>query len=149
MAFAPPARSCHVTKWPEFQGYGFTLHHNKALGLQEIGEWKEAQLKLNPILSFCRKSWWKLTGCCRWFKGSGHHHRDQRHQCDEREPQADCGEDKVQRGIHQVPRSGWTVQGRKYFWPFRLHALDSIIVGAGAWADSIFNFKISSTYYWP
>ena len=38
MAFAPPARSCHVTKWPEFQGYGFTLHHNKALGLQEIGE---------------------------------------------------------------------------------------------------------------
>lgn len=38
MAFAPPARSCHVTKWPEFQGYGFTLHHNKALGLQEIGK---------------------------------------------------------------------------------------------------------------
>jgi len=38
MAFAPPARSCHVTKWPEFQGYGFTLHHNKSLGLQEIGK---------------------------------------------------------------------------------------------------------------
>ena len=38
MAFAPPARSCHVTKWPEFQGYGFTLHHNKSLGLQAIGE---------------------------------------------------------------------------------------------------------------
>ena len=37
MEFAPPARSCHVTKWPEFQGYGFTLHHNKKLDVQEIG----------------------------------------------------------------------------------------------------------------
>ena len=39
MEFAPPARSCHVTKWPEFQGYGFTLHHNKKLDVQEIGGW--------------------------------------------------------------------------------------------------------------
>merc|ERR1712241_791312 len=38
MEFAPPARSCHVTKWPEFQGYGFTLHHNKKLDVQEIGK---------------------------------------------------------------------------------------------------------------
>ena len=41
MTFGPPARSCHLTKWPEFQGYGFTLHHNKVLGLQEIGERRE------------------------------------------------------------------------------------------------------------
>ena len=40
MEFAPPARSCHVTKWPEFQGYGFTLHHNKKLDVQEIGAWR-------------------------------------------------------------------------------------------------------------
>ena len=40
MEFAPPARSCHVTKWPEFQGYGFTLHHNKKLDVQEIGGWE-------------------------------------------------------------------------------------------------------------
>ena len=32
MAFGPPARSCHLTKWPEFQGYGFTILPNKALG---------------------------------------------------------------------------------------------------------------------
>ena len=46
MEFAPPARSCHVTKWPEFQGYGFTLHHNKKLEVQEIGGWG---LKLSTI----------------------------------------------------------------------------------------------------
>ena len=46
MEFAPPARSCHVTKWPEFQGYGFTLHHNKKLDVQEIGAWG---LKLSTI----------------------------------------------------------------------------------------------------
>merc|ERR1712038_1462457 len=37
MEFAPPPRSCQVTKWPDFNGYGFTLHNNKELGIQSIG----------------------------------------------------------------------------------------------------------------
>ena len=38
MEFAPPPRSCEVTKWPEVQGYGFTLHNNKETRLQGIGK---------------------------------------------------------------------------------------------------------------
>merc|ERR1711963_991348 len=38
MGFAPPPRSCEVTKWPEVQGYGFTLHNNKETRLQGIGK---------------------------------------------------------------------------------------------------------------
>ena len=37
MEFAPPPRSCQVSKWPDFNGYGFTLHNNKELGIQSIG----------------------------------------------------------------------------------------------------------------
>ena len=38
MEFAPPPRSCEVTKWPEVRGYGFTLHNNKDTRLQLIGK---------------------------------------------------------------------------------------------------------------
>ena len=37
MEFSPPPRSCQVHKWPDFNGYGFTLHNNKELGVQSIG----------------------------------------------------------------------------------------------------------------
>lgn len=31
-------RLCHITKWPDFQGYGFNLHAEKERGGQYIGK---------------------------------------------------------------------------------------------------------------
>jgi len=47
---APPPRSCHVTKWPEFQGYGFNLKSNRELKLQEIGLLKVRYFEASSVL---------------------------------------------------------------------------------------------------
>ena len=52
MTFSPPPRSCQVVKWPEFNGYGFTLHNNKETGVQTIGRQEEkTEDRLYHILS--------------------------------------------------------------------------------------------------
>ena len=35
---APRPRLCHVTKWPDFDGYGFNLHAEKSRPGQFIGQ---------------------------------------------------------------------------------------------------------------
>ena len=82
--------------------------HNLQIKLSTTSANSKFMDSLDP---FYRKSRWKLSCCCCWPKGSGHHHRDQWHQCDEGEPQADRGKDQVQWGLHHIPRSGRRVQG--------------------------------------
>lgn len=35
---APTIRLCHLTKWNDFNGYGFNLHTDKVKNIQTLGE---------------------------------------------------------------------------------------------------------------